>query len=138
MAMIVAVCVDDRGGLQFHNRRQSQDRLQREDLLALCPGRLWMDSASAPLFYQAQDRIFVDDGFLEKAGPGTFCFVERPPLAPVAERLEAVVLYRWNRVYPADAWLDLDLDCLALTERREFPGTSHPRITREIYQRRAL
>ena len=48
--MIAVVCVDDRNGMLFHHRRQSQDRLLREDLLSRCPGRLWMNAYSAKLF----------------------------------------------------------------------------------------
>ena len=45
--MIAAVCIDDRGGMLFNHRRQSQDRLLREDLLAEAAGRpLWMNSYS--------------------------------------------------------------------------------------------
>lgn len=136
--MIVAVCIDDRGGMAFHRRRQSRDRLQRADLLETCRGRLWMDGGSAPLFAKEQARIRVDGGYLEKAGRGETCFVERPPLSPFVGRIEGVLLYRWNRVYPADAWFDLDLEALgfSLRERREFPGFSHPRITRDFYERR--
>ena len=31
--MIAVVCIDDKGGMLFNRRRQSQDRLLREDLL---------------------------------------------------------------------------------------------------------
>ena len=31
--LIIAVCIDGRGGVLFNRRRQSQDRVQREDLL---------------------------------------------------------------------------------------------------------
>lgn len=136
--MIAAICVDDRGGLLFNGRRLSRDRAQREDLLALCgAGRLWMNGFSAPLFAGLEDRIAVDENFLTLAGPGEVCFVEDRPLGPVRDRLEAVVVYRWNRAYPADVHLDLDLAeaGLSLAERREFPGTSHETITREQYRR---
>jgi len=36
--MIAVVCVDDRGGMLFNRRRQSQDRVLRGDLLALAAG----------------------------------------------------------------------------------------------------
>lgn len=135
--MIAAVCIGDGGGMLFNRRRVSRDRAQQEDLLALCgEGRLWLAPCSAALFGWAAERVAVDDAFLEKAGPGEVCFVEDRPLSPLADRLEAVLLYRWNRAYPADVRLDLDLSGFRLAERTEFPGTSHEKITRELYRRK--
>ena len=132
--MIAAVCIEDRGGMSFCGRRVSRDRVQQADLLAWCAGRrLWMNGKSAALFAGAG--ITADEDFLEKAGPGEVCFVEDRPLAPVLDRLEGLVVYRWNRTYPSDRKLDLDLSCFTLTEQTEFPGNSHETITREIYER---
>lgn len=135
--MIIAVCVDGRGGMMFNRRRQSQDRGQREDLLAYCAGRrLWIAPCSAPLFGE-QEGVQVDEEFLTKAADGEVCFVEDRPIAPVAERIEAVVLYDWDRAYPADVHLDFDPAAagLTLTEERAFAGTSHEKIIRRIYVR---
>lgn len=135
--MIAAVCVDDRNGMLFHSRRQSQDRLQREDLLGLCQGRpLWMNGYSAPLFAGHEQEIAVDGEFLDKAAEGEYCFVEDQPLAGRLDRLEGLILYRWNRAYPADVHLDLDVSAgFTLLSREEFTGSSHKTITREFYKR---
>ncbi len=133
--MIVAVCVDDRNGMLFHRRRQSQDRALREDILSRCSGPLHMDGYSAKLFADHADRICVDEEFLSGAQAGEWCFVEDRPLTPWAEKIEKLVVYRWNRAYPADVHLDLKLELFALEDRQDFPGTSHDAITREIYHR---
>lgn len=133
--MIAVVCVDDRDGMLFHGRRQSRDRAQQADLLALCPGRLWVNGYSAKLFAGQEGRLRVDEAFLDRAGPGEWCFVEDRPLSPAADRLEGLVIYRWNRAYPADLRLDMALDGFTLVSQEEFPGTSHERITREYYRR---
>ena len=54
-----------------------------------------------------------------------------------ADRLEGLVLYRWNRRYPADAWLDVrpGPPGWTLARREEFSGHSHERITKEVYTR---
>ena len=132
--MIAAVCVEDRGGMLFNHRRVSRDRIQQEDLLELAGGQLWIAPFSSALF---QDKpVTVDEDFLQKAGPGAVCCVEDRPLLPVLDRLEAVVVYRWNRHYPSDFRLDLDLSAFTMQEQKEFPGNSHETITREIYVRR--
>lgn len=138
-ALIIAVCVDGRGGVLFNRRRQSQDLAQREDLLQFCGGRrLWIAPYSAPLFGE-REGVEVDEEFLTKAGAGEVCFVEDRPIAPAAERIEAMVLYDWDRAYPADVHLDFDPAAagFVLKEERPFPGTSHERIIRKIYERGA-
>ena len=59
------------------------------------------------------------------------------PLLPWLDRLEGLVLYRWNRRYPADAWLDVrpGPPGWTLARREEFSGHSHERITKEVYTR---
>ena len=76
-------------------------------------------------------------GLRAQAGPGELCFVEEPPLLPWLDRLEGLVLYRWNRRYPADAWLDVrpGPPGWTLARREEFSGHSHERITKEVYTR---
>ena len=136
--MIASVCVDDRGGMLFGRRRVSQDRAQRADLLARCAGRrLWVNGYSAPLFGE-DDGISVDEAFLTKAEAGEVCFVENQPLRPVLERLEGLMVYRWNRAYPASVYLDIDplAEGFSLAESGEFSGTSHKKITWELYERR--
>ena len=82
---------------------------------------------------EEQSRLCVDESFLEKAGPGEPCFVEDRSVAPFAGRVERVVLYRWDRAYPADLYWDLSLEGWTLARREEFPGSSHEIITKEVY-----
>ena len=49
------------------------------------------------------------------------------------DRLEKLIVFRWNRKYPADFWLDADLRDWKLIEAEEFPGNSHEKITQETY-----
>ncbi len=133
--MLAAVCVDDQNGLLFNGRRQSQDRLLREDLLREAGDRpLWMNAYSARQFHPLPPGVRTAEDFLEQAGPGELCFVEDRDLLPFRERIEGVVLYRWNRRYPADTYFSLSLEGWTLERREEFPGSSHERITKEVYR----
>lgn len=134
--MIVVVCLDDRGGMLFNRRRQSQDRVLRQNLLALAAGRpLWMSPYSLSQFPQPADNLRAAEDCLDRAGEGELCFVETENPAPWADRIEGIVLYRWNRRYPADLFCTLPLDCFVLDSREDFPGSSHEMITREVYRR---
>ena len=128
-------CVDGRNGMAFHNRRQSQDRLARWDILKEA-GRapLWVNVVTARQFTDGQQsRLRIDEAFLDRAGSGEFCFVEDRSVKPYETRIEQVILYRWNRAYPADLYWDLPLDGWTLERREEFPGYSHKIITKEVY-----
>lgn len=65
--MILITCVDDAGGLLFNNRRQSQDRILRKEILAQVSGqKLWMDAYTAALFEGENASIEVAEDFLQK------------------------------------------------------------------------
>ena len=72
--MIAIVCVDERNGMMFHGRRQSQDRVMREDMLRECRGRrLYMDTYSGDLFKNMSDeetKIVIADDFSRRAEIG--------------------------------------------------------------------
>ena len=140
--MIIIAVTDDQGGMMFNQRRQSQDRVLRERILALTrDSRLWMNAYTRRQFSDIEEdaaaRISADDGFLEKAAPGEFCFVENTASAPYEERTEKIILFRWNRRYPGDFFFDVDvtLPPWKLAETEEFPGFSHEKITMEVYVR---
>ena len=132
--MKVIVCVDDMGGMMFNKRRQSRDREVVRDILSFTEGKkLWMDTYSSPLFGGFESRVSVDDDFPEHMGDDEICFVENRHLAPYLERIDTVIVYKWNRRYPADFYLDLQPDEWEKTEVRDFEGNSHEKITKEIY-----
>ena len=133
--MILLAAVDDRGGMLFNHRRQSQDKVLRERVLIMtADGVLWMNAYTAKLFGDAP-QIHVDDAFLEKARAGEYCFLEDTPAASREEDVEQVVLFKWNREYPGDLFFDLDLTGWKLSDTEDFPGSSHEKITREVYDR---
>ena len=135
--MIVICVIDDHGGMLFNHRRQSQDRVLREHILQRTHGKkLWMNAYSYGQFAAEQaSQIVVSEQFLQQAAAGDYCFVETCSLKSVRSRIEAVILYRWNRSYPTDFALDLTLtqpDWIQV-ETTEFAGNSHERITEERY-----
>ncbi len=134
--MILALCVDDKNGMAFNGRRQSMDRLLRADLLETAGEKpVWMSPYTARQFHPAPANLRAAEDFLERAGPGELCFAEFPPLAQVLGRAEGLLLYRWNRVYPADRYLDFDPAAAGfrLVQTWEFPGSSHKMLTKEVY-----
>ena len=90
--MILIVCLDDKGGMAFNRRRQSKDRVLREQILALTEGRpLWMNSYSALQFEDAPN-IRVDEAFLEKAGRENTALQSSRPWLPMPGKWSASLL----------------------------------------------
>lgn len=132
--MILIACVDDRLGMAFNRRRQSQDRVLRGRMLERVGGApLWMSPYSARQFGPLPSNIHPVEDFLERAGEGEYAFTELDPPGRWAGRIEGVLLYRWGRSYPADLAFDLSLEGFALQSSVAFAGSSHPEITEEIY-----
>lgn len=133
--MHLILCLDDRDGMLFAGRRQSMDRLLRARILAMIgEHKLWMNRYSAGQFTETTDAICVDEDFLNKAGDEDFCFVENSDISQYAAAAHKLIIYRWNRVYPSDVRFSAQL----LSQRQrvstaEFPGSSHERITEEVY-----
>ena len=128
--MTLYVCLDDRNGMLFNNRRQSRDGAVLADIRASVPGLLTIDSFSEKLISASAIPYAVGDPV-----PGVHFFLENRKASELLPLAEKIVLYRWNRVYPADFRFDGDLSGFALESTREFPGKSHETITKEVYVR---
>ena len=128
--MKLIVCLDDNKGMMFNNRRQSRDRVLIENVLELCKGeKLYTNEYSSKLFPEKFVEIFDS---MEEIGNG-YCFAEN--FTVNEDNIEEIIVYKWNRVYPADVHFNIDLDNWNLTETVDFEGSSHDKITREIYVR---
>ena len=124
------MCVDDHYGLQFNHRRQSRDSALIADVLEQA-GTVWLHPSSAGLF-PGGAAVNADVDFLSKAGIGEWCFAEDRAYLEYADKIEKIVLYRWNRVYPRDMTFQFPGQW-KLAESQDFPGSSHEKITREVY-----
>ncbi len=132
--MIVMVCLDDSNGMMFNHRRQSRDQAVIDDMVFMSR-KLFMKEYSAKLFTdQELEPGIIASEFLQQAQEGDFCFVEDMNVLPYYAKIEQIIIYRWNRKYPADLYFDITLEKdWELVEVKEFVGTSHEKISKEIY-----
>ncbi len=134
--MILALCTDDRLGLCFNGRRQSRDSAVYAELSAEAAGApIWVAERSAALFTVTGANIKLSGGSFDEAGTGEYCFVEFCSPASLESRAEKIIIYRWNRRYPADMKLNIELGAWHLESTFDFPGSSHEKITKEVYVR---
>ena len=140
--MKIILCVDDNKGMLFNKRRQSRDRKVIEDIFRMT-NRVWIHPFSGTLFQEELqtrvgnevNEIMADEEFLKKAKAGEYCFVENQELMLYSNDIEQIVLYCWNRNYPSDFKLDLDLSKWEPKEVTEFVGNSHEKITKTILEK---
>ena len=129
--MTLYICLDDRSGLQFNKRRQSRDSAVLEDIRTQLTGSLLIEPFSEKLIREAGIPCVLPPETAEDF------FAEDIPSEAMLAQTGKLIIYRWNRLYPSDVRWEPDLAALgfALTETTEFPGTSHEKITREVYTR---
>ena len=136
--MIICVALDDNQGMMFNHRRQSQDRVLRQVLLEETKAsRLWMNSYTAGQFEQPlANHIIVDEQFLAKAEEDDYCFVENISIVEYEQRMKKIILFKWNRRYPADRFFDVPLAAggWRIFSSVSFEGNSHRKITKEIWE----
>lgn len=128
--MKLIVCVDNSMGMTFGKRRQSRDEELCRDVLRYASGQLFSDEYTASLFADMEQ----PKNYIGGAPCDGYVFAERflpDDKAAICE----IILYRWNRDYPADRYFDVDLSAWNLVESVEFAGKSHEKITRERYVR---
>ena len=124
--MKLIFCIENKGGYLFFGKRQSKDSAL---IKWLCDyvgdNRIYASDYSKPLF----------DGFdVLTDNKDGYCFVENENYPK--DNVTELVLCHWNRSYPADKFLELNPKALGLKlcEKHDIVGTSHDKITIEIYR----
>ena len=137
--MNIIICLDDNNGMMFNKRRQSQDRILRADLKEFIKDKdLYMNNYYYKLYkYIDNGNINVSENFLEQFTENDFCLVEDKLLNNYINKINNIIIYKWNRIYPSDLYFDINLtsNSWELLETKGFEGSSHEKITRIIYRR---
>ena len=133
--MILITCVDENNGMMFNERRQSRDKILTKHICELAKDtKIWVNSFSKEIF-EDQNNIIVDDEFINKISQNEYCFIENISPLTLENKTEKIILYSWNRVYPADMYFDIKLEDWELESETEFAGSSHERITQKVFIR---
>lgn len=128
------ICLDDKNGMAFNKRRQASDCAVTKDIVEMIgKHKLYITSYTKQLF-EVKNRIIVSEKPFQRAGKEDFVFVENEPVNPADNQISTLIVYRWNRRYPADIFFHLDKEWKFVSSL-DFPGHSHEKITKEIYTR---
>jgi hypothetical protein len=134
--MRLIMCVSDENGIAFNHRRQSRDEMVCKDMLQLSKGHLLLSEYSASLFLEDCSHITVCSDCKEVGDSYYFAEREVPDIPRL--QLTQVILYHWNRSYPADRYFTLDLSGFERVDVTEFAGKSHETIRRELWKNKNL
>ena len=137
--MNTIVCIDNNNGMMFNKRRQSQDKILRENIKKLTKDSiLYMNEYSYKLYKDIDTgNIKVSENFLNICNNNDYCLVENEKLSSYINKITTLIVYKWNRDYPSDFYFDIDVrrkDWMLISSE-EFQGSSHNTITKEIYRR---
>jgi hypothetical protein len=125
-------CLDNRDGMTFNHRRQSQDTVLCQKILDISShSRLWIAPYSHSLFPDAP-QVNISEDYLLDAGDGDYCFAENPFSPALKKWIEKIIIFRWNRDYPFDTSFPIPLNQWHCTTATDFIGSSH-NITMETY-----
>lgn len=133
--MILIACVDNNNGMLFNNRRQSRDRKLTQNIIDLVADqKLWVNNFSKDIFGEEKPtNLIIDDDFINKIKKEDYCFIEDISTKEIENKADKIVIYNWNRNYPADKYFEINLDSWVLESETDFIGNSHEKITQKIY-----
>lgn len=127
--MRVFMCLDQKDGLLFNDRRQSRDREVVADIeKTIGHEEIGMSEYSAKLF-EGLDNIVVTNDLKDCRN----VFLEKDDLDLLD--FDELIIYRWDKVYPADARLTFDYKSMTLKDVSVITGYSHDKIIKEVYVR---
>ena len=133
--MIVIVALSENGGMTFNHRRQSKDIALRERIFNLIQDKkLFVNEYTAKQFEDVANLI-IDDNCLASASNGDYVFVENQDVSPYQDDIERLIVYRWNRDYPADTFFPIDLNNWHCSQTFDFEGNSHEKITEYVFEK---
>ena len=156
LKMKLIICTDTRFGYSFNQRRQSSDRAVHQHMA----GQLLKAETPVTMNYYTTRSLFRNQEFIPAAffedllcsseeddAPSDFlvtaardhifAFVENVSLMGYYHLIDEILLYIWDKRYPADLMFPASLlSAFQLTEEETFPGHSHEEIIFRHYVKR--
>lgn len=122
------VCLDDKNGMLFNKRRQSKDSVLNEKVLEIVANNpLYVSEYTKGLF---PNGILTTDFGTVKDG---YAFIE-DPVHLQQMSVDILYIFKWNRHYPSNTRLAINMAYYTKIAEEEFVGSSHEKITLEVYK----
>lgn len=130
--MKIIACVDNRLGMMFNHRRVSFDRYIVDDLQDLLDREPII--VNADLACKINKKLSVQISNTITIDTDKYQWIENFNLSNYQYEITDLILYYFNRDYPYDIELGIDLSLYEIHNRKDFKGYSHDKITRIIYR----
>ena len=132
--MTLIVCLDQKGGMLFNNRRQTLD-YELVNIIAKSFSDIHISHFSEKYFQGAKCKI-SSNPFLEATEESTV-FLEDTGAIDYIEKIDRLIIYRWDCVYPADTYFDITPKEVGfrLCGKVKFSTKVHADIVKEIYKK---
>lgn len=128
--MTIILCMDDKNGISFNNRRQSRDKILIDHVIK--HDNIYIQEYSKILFLDHPVRIINNTS---KLPADAVYFHEITDPADIIDQFDTIIIYRWNRHYQSDIQFDFKTDLYKKIFEEDFIGSSHDKITKEIWIR---
>lgn len=127
--MILITCIDNSNGIMFNKRRVSKDALLIERLKGITKeNKIYVSEYSKTLF-DGFDNLVLS---IEDLTNNDFYFLEDEDYTG---NIDKIIIYKWNRDYPADKYFEIDLSNFKKVSKEEIIGNSHKKITLTVFRR---
>ena len=111
----------------FNNRRLSSDKCITDDIEKFAKtNRVIVTPYSHKLFSERSNVIVNND----------YCFVEDSDINKCLSKVTEIIMFKWNRDYPYDKTLSMNLDNWKLVSHADFAGNSHEKISKDVFLRK--
>ena len=96
-----------------------------------------MKGCKAPSALSSSPQLPSQGGTIPRQGPHLDPHPASPSQGILEGDISRLIIYNWNRRYPFDRQLDISPAKMGfkLVSVTEFEGSSHEKITKEIYER---
>jgi hypothetical protein len=128
--MTIILCLDDKNGISFNNRRQSRDKILIENVIK--HDNIYIRDYYTNLFSKYEVNV-IDNISALPADAVYFHEITDP--ADMIDQFDTIIIYRWNRHYPSNVQFDFKMDLYKKIFEEDFIGSSHDKITKEIWIR---
>lgn len=121
------ICIDENNGLSFNNRRLSRDQFMLKDMFNTYK---FISGTNYSL------DLFKEYNLENINNNEEHYFIEQTMDNFNINNCIKLIIYNWNRSYPSNVKIDIDLTLFNLIEEISFVGKSHKKITRITYIRK--
>lgn len=132
--MNIIACIDNENGILFNSRRQSRDSHIFDDIKNTIGSKIIYCSEYSAKLLQEYSLSPAVVKTLKAVPENGYYFLENTMPPDLLPEIKKVIIYKWNKSYPKDTYLGIDLSKITPVSVEEFEGKSHKLITKEIYE----